>query len=253
MYCKQCGNLINDNSIFCEYCGTKVDNVNTNSGSSSTNTPKKNNVWALICWGTLAFFLPIIGFVLFVILRKEKAKRNTYLLIGSIIGFVAYVFLVVIIIISFVFNLLSESYTNKYKEDTSGAVIEVTETLRLKDNNKFTLTSVSNEEYDNGILYPAVKGDVECETTLIEYGTYNFVSETKVALNTEYIIIQVDVDGDGEDQYLNFMRQYYSEMFGDPEIGDLIASEKAVKLEIYESESVYVNINKEDRSFSIAY
>lgn len=129
----------------------------------------------------------------------------------------------------------------------------MTETLRLKDNNKFTLTSVSNEEYDNGILYPAVKGDVECETTLIEYGTYNFVSETKVALNTEYIIIQVDVDGDGEDQYLNFMRQYYSEMFGDPEIVDLIASEKAVKLEIYESESVYVNINKEDRSFSIAY
>lgn len=82
MYCKQCGKLINDNSVFCEYCGTKVDNVNTNSGSSSTNTPKKNNVWALIGWGTLAFFLPIIGFILFIILRKEKAKRNTYLLIG---------------------------------------------------------------------------------------------------------------------------------------------------------------------------
>lgn len=196
--------------------------------------------------------MPIIGFILFIILRKEKAKRNTYLLIGSIIGFVAYVFLVVIIIISFVFNLLSESYTNKYKEEISGAVIEVTETLRLKDNNKFTLTSVSNEEYANGVLY-RVSGYVECETTLIEYGTYNFVSETKVALNTEYIIIQVDVDGDGKDQYLNFIRQYYSEMYRDREIGDLIASEDAVKIKLYESESIYVNINKEDRSFSIAY
>lgn len=40
MYCRKCGKAIADDSLFCQYCGTKVEFVKP-TNSSSTSTPSK--------------------------------------------------------------------------------------------------------------------------------------------------------------------------------------------------------------------
>lgn len=43
MYCKRCGSQITDDAIFCSKCGCKVENVETASQSSQTNTVYDSN------------------------------------------------------------------------------------------------------------------------------------------------------------------------------------------------------------------
>ena len=79
MKCSKCNNEIDSDSLFCEYCGVKIE-----SKDLSYNAIKPNKVLL-----GLSFIFPIVGFYLFFI--KEKEEGIMYLssaISGVILGFV---------------------------------------------------------------------------------------------------------------------------------------------------------------------
>ncbi len=60
-YCKNCGKQIDDNAVFCEYCGVmQEEKIVENTGGE----------W----WGVLSFFFPIIGLILFLLWKDTKTR-----------------------------------------------------------------------------------------------------------------------------------------------------------------------------------
>ena len=79
MKCLKCNNEIDSDSLFCEYCGAKIE-----SKDLSYNAIKQNKV--LLC---LSFIFPIVGFCLFFVKGKEEGRRYLYsAILGVILGFV---------------------------------------------------------------------------------------------------------------------------------------------------------------------
>ena len=58
MYCKNCGRAVDDNSLYCYNCGVRLDNT------SSENISEDNSSFG---FAVLGFFIPIAGFILFLI------------------------------------------------------------------------------------------------------------------------------------------------------------------------------------------
>ena len=75
MKCLKCNNEIDSDSLFCEYCGAKIE-----SKDLSYKVIKKNKV--LLC---LSLIFPIVGFCLFFVKGKEEGKMYLY---SAILGFI---------------------------------------------------------------------------------------------------------------------------------------------------------------------
>ena len=45
MFCKHCGKLVDDNSVFCEFCGGKITADNGGASEKSEIKPKQQSVW----------------------------------------------------------------------------------------------------------------------------------------------------------------------------------------------------------------
>ena len=82
MRCPKCGKTIDNDSHFCEYCGTRVYNAVAADDS-------KLKIWEQI----LSFLFPIVGFVLYFHYKKfenAKAKQVVVLAcVGVLAGVVA--------------------------------------------------------------------------------------------------------------------------------------------------------------------
>ncbi len=128
-FCQYCGCQIKDGNYFCENCGTPVNNLYNNNGNNGNynNYNNYNNNYNgnyngnynynnlnpavpvkeeyLFLWGLLGFFIPIAGFVLFLIWLKEKPKTAKSAGLGALIRTIITFFIVMIAIIGLVIGI----------------------------------------------------------------------------------------------------------------------------------------------------
>lgn len=141
MFCGKCGKFVEEGNKFCTGCGEKVTPINSNyinevqpsiNESTSTNpidlgksnqgnsnydnlnsedevvckTQDKVNVWLVI----LGFFIPVVGLILFVTLKKNTPKKANAIGIAALVGFVLGIILSVVVIVFIVIMTASEYY-----------------------------------------------------------------------------------------------------------------------------------------------
>ena len=88
MYCKWCGNKIDENSKFCPNCGKEVLTSNDDSQSvisddSNMVKGEKANVW----FAVLSFFIPLAGLIVFLVKKDKEPKTAKVSGICAIVGF----------------------------------------------------------------------------------------------------------------------------------------------------------------------
>ncbi len=71
MYCKKCGQEINENAIICPHCGVATDNM-----SKTAPVPAQKNTIALVGF-ILSFFVPMVGLILSII-GYQNVKKPEY-------------------------------------------------------------------------------------------------------------------------------------------------------------------------------
>ena len=76
MKCNNCGHELNENSYFCQECGTKIG-----------IPEEKISNGAKFGWGVLGFFFPIIGLILYCVWKGTKKEASKASGIGALIGF----------------------------------------------------------------------------------------------------------------------------------------------------------------------
>ena len=111
MFCKNCGNAMNENAAVCVKCGA----VRGKGNSYCPNCGKETNPNAAVClncwyalansqtqssledegnigWGILGFLFPLVGFILYCVWMYSKPKTakmaGKWALISFVIGFV---------------------------------------------------------------------------------------------------------------------------------------------------------------------
>ena len=78
MYCKNCGKIVDEDSLFCNNCGTRLDNIQ----NQTISEDKPSFGFAI-----LGFFIPLVGLILFLIYEGKKPKRAKSAGKGALIGF----------------------------------------------------------------------------------------------------------------------------------------------------------------------
>ena len=95
MYCKNCGNQINENAVVCIHCGCAVDQQK----QVQEQAPQKNNVIAIIGF-VLSFFIPLAGLICSIIGYKNanrdyNGNGKGFALAGTIISAISLAFEVI--------------------------------------------------------------------------------------------------------------------------------------------------------------
>lgn len=70
-YCQNCGNELNQGADVCLNCGKTTTPTTT---SNSTNTA--SNSEANFVWGCLGFFIPLVGFILYLVWLSDPNKKE---------------------------------------------------------------------------------------------------------------------------------------------------------------------------------
>ena len=65
MFCKNCGNQIDDNAVVCPHCGCATDNFNQNH-RPNTPAPREDDA-PNAGFAVLSFFVPIVGLILYLV------------------------------------------------------------------------------------------------------------------------------------------------------------------------------------------
>lgn len=76
MYCKHCGQPIDDNAVVCPNCGASQ---NSSNGSPTNDTGS-------IGWGILGCCIPVVGLVLFLVWRDTKPRNAKAAGIGALVS-----------------------------------------------------------------------------------------------------------------------------------------------------------------------
>ena len=74
-YCGKCGKAISKDAVVCVHCGCSVDGASTGEQDSDN-----------IGWGFLGFFVPIAGFILWLMWKDKMPKKAKKLGIGALIS-----------------------------------------------------------------------------------------------------------------------------------------------------------------------
>lgn len=71
MFCKNCGQEINDEAVICPHCGVATDKF-----SSVQSEPKKEKNGMAIAGFICAFFIPLLGWIFGGVGLSRASKRN---------------------------------------------------------------------------------------------------------------------------------------------------------------------------------
>lgn len=95
MFCRNCGQEINDNADVCLKCGSIVnkDAVLKQAQKNETNDSGSAG------WSFLGFFFPLIAFILFLVWRKDKPKNARAVGIGALISVILSVVSSIILVV----------------------------------------------------------------------------------------------------------------------------------------------------------
>lgn len=106
MYCRNCGSKIDDNSAYCTRCGARIDDI-----VHPNDSDEGSSVW----FAVLGFFIPIVGFILFLVYEGKKPKRAKAAGKGALIGFITKIALSIILTILYVIfaSSIFNTFVNK--------------------------------------------------------------------------------------------------------------------------------------------
>ncbi len=152
MYCHNCGKQVGDNSRFCRYCGadlregaSKHEQDGTDAadgqgaqekksddlfgfnaqnggqqGSGGYNAPPPQYTRYTdpddrrsVGFGVLGFFIPLVGFILWLVWRDSMPQRARSCAIGALVGVIVYVIFVIISValsLTFAADIFEEYY-----------------------------------------------------------------------------------------------------------------------------------------------
>lgn len=109
MYCNRCGRTVADHSLYCNYCGARLDGTRNQTGPEDQSS---------FPFALLGFFLPLIGLILFLICEGKKPRRAKSAGKGALIGFVTRIVVGVILFAAYLFFTASlfGNVTNSMEE-----------------------------------------------------------------------------------------------------------------------------------------
>ena len=197
MYCKNCGRTVDDTSSYCNNCGARIDNK-PNADVSEDNSN--------LGFAILGFFIPIVGFILFLIYEEKKPKRAKSAGKGALIGFITKIVLAIILVILYVvfatslFNNISNDIESNipaigdvFREETTDKILEKDVDVSF---GKFKVTN--NGYYSETSLDITVKNKAEEQCTY--YITIEAVDANGARIDTD--MIYADRLGAGQEIYL---------------------------------------------------
>ena len=147
MYCPNCGNKNNINSNSCLYCGTPI---------GETKSMEKGSDKSSLGLNILSFFIPIIGLILYVTLKKEQPVKAKNCGKSALIGVVSIVILYIILIIlsgkaiNSSINEARKDSLNFYSKEISSKVQSKYYMDKIYGKNKkcYTISELYNENVD---------------------------------------------------------------------------------------------------------
>ncbi len=193
MYCKNCGRSVDDTSSYCNNCGARIDNK-PNADVSEDNSN--------LGFAILGFFIPIVGFILFLIYEEKKPKRAKSAGKGALIGFITEIVLAIILVILYVvfatslFNNISNNIPaigDVFREETTDKILEKDVDVSFGE---FKVTN--NGYYSETSLDITVKNKAEEQCTY--YITIEAVDANGARIDTD--MIYADRLGAGQEIYL---------------------------------------------------
>ena len=105
MYCRNCGQELNENDRVCPACGTPVSNIkeeqktysyNETAQGAPHNGPQTYEDSGSAGWGFLGCCFPLVGLILFLVWKDNKPRSAKSAGIGAIIGVVITIVLTLI-------------------------------------------------------------------------------------------------------------------------------------------------------------
>lgn len=75
MYCKNCGEIIDDNAAVCPKCGVVVDPGKLQPQTQSQNNAKRTN-WIAVVGFILSFFTALIGMIVSIVGLKKAPEYD---------------------------------------------------------------------------------------------------------------------------------------------------------------------------------
>ncbi len=80
-YCSKCGKEINEDAVFCEYCGYKLNEVKEDDENEIDPNDAPSTGLAILC-----FLYPIIGLILYLIWNESSPLKAKSCGKGALIG-----------------------------------------------------------------------------------------------------------------------------------------------------------------------
>lgn len=122
-YCEYCGCHLDGNNNYCVNCGHQIMTVNKY--RYQENIEDNNTFW----WGVLGFFIPIAGFILFLVWINDKPKASKSAGLGALIRVIISIFLTILLFFTFLIGIVSvdedeegsvnrNPYSELYEDDT---------------------------------------------------------------------------------------------------------------------------------------
>lgn len=94
MYCNRCGRTVADHSLYCNYCGARLD--------GTQNWPESDDR-SSFGFALLGFFIPLAGLIFFLIYEGKKPKRAKAAGKGALIGFITKIVIAVVLFVCYMF------------------------------------------------------------------------------------------------------------------------------------------------------
>lgn len=84
MKCPKCGKEIADESVFCGFCGARVNGEEGNPETQTNDSPEDNASCLLV---GISFLFPIVGIIVYAINTKENPNKAKSCLKAALWGF----------------------------------------------------------------------------------------------------------------------------------------------------------------------
>lgn len=106
-YCTNCGNKVDSNAYICVHCGVKLQNE---------VVPQVDDKGGF-GWSVLGFFIPVVGFILYLVWKNEKPKTAKAAGKGALAYLIVYILIFIVAFILGVTNGISTVNNDYYNDE----------------------------------------------------------------------------------------------------------------------------------------
>ncbi|MBQ7968882.1 MAG: zinc-ribbon domain-containing protein [Clostridia bacterium] len=106
MFCPNCGREVDDKAAVCVGCGRSLPKLNNNVGEQDSNSAG---------WWWLGFFIPVAGFIIWLVSSGTTPKKARKAGIGALVGIITSVVLfIAFYVIMFLLGFFMAAGANSY-------------------------------------------------------------------------------------------------------------------------------------------